>query len=144
MEIKLYQCTSEKNDINKKLTSEKTLTGGLVENTNIINPAITVAMDNSYFLYNYCYIPSFNRFYYINDIEVTNKCCILHLHVDVLTSHKNDILNSTAHVVRSKKGSRYIKDPLVTTLNKVNWQCRKVGGAIPMTNTYVLQVGGGN
>lgn len=144
MEIHLFQTTSEKNDINKKLTSEMVLTGGLVENTNVINPSITVAMNNSYFLYNYVFIPAFSRYYYINDIEVTNKCCILNLHCDVLMSHRNDILNSSAHIIRSKKGSRYIKDPLVTTLNKVTWQCRKVGGAIPMSNTYVLQVGGGN
>lgn len=144
MEIKLYKTKSEKNQITKVLTDEVNLSGGLVESTDIINPSLKLGANTNYFNYNYCYIPMFGRYYYINDIEVNNKCVILHLHCDVLMSHKNDILGSTAHVTRSRNGSKYIKDPLVTTLNKVTWQSRKVGGSVPLANSYVLQVGGGN
>ena len=52
---------------------------------------------------NYCYIPKFNRYYYIQNVvsEYTNLFTI-ELKVDVLMSYKTDILNQVGLVNRNE------------------------------------------
>jgi hypothetical protein len=142
MEITIYKNNSENNSLVKKLSSGHTISGHLVNNSDVVNPTIQIALNTDYFTMNYVHIPSFGRFYFITDMEIDNKCITLKLHCDVVSSFASDIKNSTAHVTRSLRGNRFIKDPLVTTTSKINWQCRKLGSGLPLHNTYVLQVGG--
>lgn len=93
MNITLYVNKSEKNKIGKNLINDFSLSGTLRDATNIINPIILVEL-NEISNYNYCYIPNFNRYYFITDITVIRTgLYAISLLVDVLESFKTDIEN---------------------------------------------------
>ncbi len=120
MDIKLYYNSSDNRCIKKVLADEFTITGTLRESTSIVNPEITVVSSNP-LRYNYCYIPSLKRYYYINNvISVKNGVWKLIMEVDPLMSFKNDIL--ALKVVVSKQsspanGDEYIDDGSLVTDN---------------------------
>ena len=66
MNIVLCENKSEKNKINKSLTSGVTLSGNLRNESNVVNPTIIVNIDNPT-IYNYAFIQVFNRYYFITD-----------------------------------------------------------------------------
>ena len=88
----------------------------LKENTSMLNPTIKVSIDKMGALLdsNYCYLSSFNRYYYIADKRPNGNVIEVDLKVDVLESAKNDILNSTQILSRSEKyRNRYIPDNML-------------------------------
>lgn len=93
MNITLYVNNSEKNKIDKNLTNDFSLSGTLRDVTNIINPVILIEL-NEIGNYNYCYIPNFNRYYFITDITIIRTGLFaISLMVDVLESFKTNIKN---------------------------------------------------
>lgn len=102
MELILYQNNSEKNKIGKNLTTIRTIVGTLRQQTSIVNPTIEV-VDSSVILANYAYIPEFDRYYFINDIEsVRNNLWSVSMKVDVLESYKSEIKENTALITRQE------------------------------------------
>jgi hypothetical protein len=120
MEIKLYYNSSDNRCIKKNITNEFSITGTLRESASIVKPEITVT-SVAPLRYNYCYIPSLKRYYYINNIiSVKNGLWKLIMEVDPLMSFKNDIL--ALKVVVSKQsspsnGDEYIDDGSLVTDN---------------------------
>ena len=112
MEIKFYENKSEKNKIGKVLHNELSLNGNLREESSIINPTILVEHSNLT-VYNYAYIPEFNRYYFISEMtSVRNGLWRVTLSVDVLESYKTDILNLSCIVDKQQNQSynNYIDD----------------------------------
>ena len=109
----LYQNLSEKNKIDKDIQFPLTITGTLKNESSIINPVIVASLSaNAASSYNYIYIESFNRYYYINDaISIRNGITELHCKVDVLMSFRTEILNNTAIIERSEtEWNLYLND----------------------------------
>mgnify|MGYP006991641686 CR=1 FL=1 len=93
MNIELYVCGDERNKLNKTLTNNITLTGSLRGESSIINPSFLIEHANPS-QYNYCFIPEFNRYYFINNItSVRTNIWRIDCNVDVLMSFKTQILN---------------------------------------------------
>ena len=102
MEISFYINTSEKEKFDKSLTNEKSLTGFLKQATSVINPVITIEIENPS-QYNYCHIPQFHRYYFINDmINVRNNLWEIHMHVDALSSFKSQIRANKAIIEKNQ------------------------------------------
>ena len=96
MELILYKTNSERNVINKELTDSVSLDIKLKRDELIESPNISCNRFTGIEDYNYAYIPNFERYYFIVDIEMLNKRIVrLRLHTDVLETYKTDILNST-------------------------------------------------
>lgn len=94
MNIQLCSNTSEKNKINKTITTGITLSGSLRNESNVVNPSIIINIDNPT-IYNYAYIPEFNRYYFItNYISLRTGMWQINLKSDVLMSFKDSILSS--------------------------------------------------
>ena len=112
-DIILYQNMSEKNKLDKDIQFPLTITGTLKNDCSIINPVILAAITaNAASSYNYIYIASFNRYYYINDaISIRDGITELHCSVDVLMSFKTEILNNSAIIERSEtEWNLYLND----------------------------------
>ena len=112
MQIKFYKNSSEKNKIGKSLSNELTLNGNLRDECSITSPSILVEA-TSLVNYNYCYIPEFKRYYFINDVvSVRNNLWRVSLKCDVLESFKKDILNLSCIVDKQQNQSynNYIDD----------------------------------
>ena len=117
------KCTSDKDVIGKTWSQEtadiKTVEGKILFNKNILNPTFLIETDVSAF--NYCYIPLFNRFYYITNVTVKSGTMKeIEMKVDVLQSWKGDstsgILSNSVILERSENQyNTYFNDPEVWT-----------------------------
>lgn len=67
-------------------------------------------------LFNYAYIKDFDRYYFIDDISWSQGIWSISMHVDVLASFRDDILNSRQYVLRSaSQWNEYILDTAYQT-----------------------------
>ena len=143
--VALYQNSSSNIRIDKDLKHLHTYDCILKENTSIINPTIRLkASDVNVLKGNYCYIPKFNRFYYINNVTSINAdTWELSLHVDVLMSFRDDI--ETRHVVfnHSESGyNLYLNDGSLQmdSRPKITWN--KFPNSLTNDGRYVLLLAG--
>ncbi len=118
MTIEFYVNQSEKNRLDKTLVSAFNLNGELKEDCSIIDPVIKIVGDvSSMASVNYMYIPSFSRYYFINNvISINNEICEVHAHVDVLSTYKDEIRAQRAVISRQeKKWNLYLNDGVFKT-----------------------------
>ena len=145
MDIILYNNISSKENLNKTLTDELKLTGTLRNSTSIIRP-IFVVSDYNVVTKNYCYIPEFNRFYYITDItSVNNNLWQITCEVDVLMSFVNDILNLDVIIDKQVDDyvNKYIEDNSYTVENKRFNQVIPFSVSFDEEPKYILITAGG-
>lgn len=67
----------------------------------VINPQAIDASHKNVWVYNYCYIGVWGRFYHIVDWVWSNGLWCAQCKEDVLASFRNDIFNSTLYIMRS-------------------------------------------
>lgn len=103
MRIKLYKVYDRENKLNKTLNNELVLTGSLKTKVSVCNPVIMLKSVNFNFSeYNYCFIEEFNRYYFIEDIEINALTLFeMRLREDVLMSFNSDIKNMTVQINES-------------------------------------------
>ena len=95
----LYNVLTENNSLNKVLTNPITIHGSFRSELDSIDLIVEIETNN--FNFNYVYIQSLSKYYFVNNIiHVNNRIVRLLLHCDVLMTYKNDILNSYALVVK--------------------------------------------
>lgn len=127
IDIVLYQNKSENNRVNKKsyLSKVKTMRGTFRQSVNIINPTITIEAENLP-QFNYVYISSFGRYYFVTSIvNVNTNMWQIGTRCDVLYSYANTINSQKAFVARNENVyGKNINDgyfPIsITTNNKTN------------------------
>lgn len=68
---------------------------------NIIDPEIKIATQNDPTGYNYCYLPTFSRYYWVKNWTYADGLWVASLTVDTLASYRDQIGNSTEYVTRS-------------------------------------------
>lgn len=110
----LYKTLSDKNVLDKVLTDEKKITGDTNNDFDILAPDLKfngVVTD-----YNYCYIPKFNRYYFVDNITVFRKnLTIMTLHCDVLMSYKEALKKVIATNDESENYNAYDSDNTYNT-----------------------------
>lgn len=133
-----YRLNSERKAINKDLIFVSLILGTFKSDMNIKTPTLLIQDYEIKDTFNYIYISSLNRYYFVNDINLTTKnITALSLAEDVLMTHKDLILRQSAFVTRSQalgddkiiddryplqsvKDISYIAPIPTTTDNKVN------------------------
>ncbi len=103
--VTFYQFAKRENSTKQPLidTPSRGFSCTLKNDSNVINPSIQlkVPLDDNLSNYNYCYIPNFNRYYYITDWECGLPLWTAHLTVDALATFKNDIGAKDLYILRS-------------------------------------------
>ena len=109
MEIKLYKTSSPRKKLVKDLTDGITLVGTLRAQSSVMSPTFTV-QDTAVVGYNYCYIPDFGRWYYINNIDaLRSNLYELSLDIDVLMTYAAQIITNDAIIDKTQSGeSSYV------------------------------------
>lgn len=120
LKIILYENSSDNRVVNKLITNEEEVLGCVLkQNTSVQRPSIILRLSgyndvNDYTRFNYMYIPSFDRYYYITDITfLQGKNVQFDCKVDVLMSFQKSIYESTQYVERQEDISNcnlYIPD----------------------------------
>ena len=113
--ITFYTCNAERNRLNKNsfLTNSYNCTGLLKDNTSVIDPIIRIEKNLiDVVQFNYMYIQSFNRYYFITDIiSLSNYICEVQAHVDVLSSFREEIILNEAIISKSENNwNLYLND----------------------------------
>lgn len=145
MNITLYINNSEKNKIGKNLTNDFSLSGALRDATNIINPVILIEL-NEIGNYNYCYIPDFNRYYFITDITVIRTGLFaLSVTVDVLESFKTDIKNLSVILLNTQNvgSSNYLHSPVFRNNVKSKTDILNFPNGLNDSGEFILITAGG-
>ena len=143
MNMNLYSYSGDPRRLNKYLNSVATVNIiAITDDTDILNPAIII--NTRAFNFNYVYIPAFNRYYFVNNIDLLGGERIkVSCRVDVLMSHKSSILSSTVLANRSSSNNNpYLKDDKIPCKDKATTFIRNMGNTPFNTTTYVLSVGG--
>lgn len=101
--VDLYSFSKKINSTAQPGTPGATHTCVIKEPCSVYNPVISLnlGLANSPVSYNYAYIPTFNRYYFIKDWTFQNALWTATLEVDVLASWKTQIGASTCYVLRS-------------------------------------------
>lgn len=90
------------------------MTCTLLDRCSMHNPVLEIRFDDQTApAYNYVYIPSFSRYYFIQEWEYVRGLWLAHCNVDVLASFKTEIGSSSQYVTRSASSfNGYIPDTL--------------------------------
>ena len=146
MEIKLYKTSSPRKKLVKDLTDGITLTGALRGQSSVMSPSLQI-QDIAVIGYNYCYIPDFGRWYYINGIDALRANLFeLSLGIDVLMTYAEAIRNNAAIIdkVQPQKGAMpYINDGSYVSTNKMYQTIINFSGGFNDNGEFILITAGG-
>ena len=101
--ITLMNNQEELNKIKKHPSSVLTVVGNLREESSIIDPVIIIEYDGALTGVNYMHIPTFNRYYFITQINsVRTGLWRVCAHCDVLKTYSEGILGCDCVVARNQ------------------------------------------
>ena len=145
MDITLGTIADEKNKLNKTFSNQRTYSGTLKDQTSVIKPSLIIEAENLS-LFNYMYIASFGRYYFITDIEsVRNNLWKITGKVDVLMSFKSGI--ETCPVILSNTeitaNESYMSGDMWKTLVKSKTDIISFPSGLNSTGEYILITSGG-
>ena len=147
MEVILYRNSSENNVIGKTLTQIKSVEANLKNDVSVINPTFILYYTDNILQSNYCFIPKFNRYYFIDEIiPITGDRCIVKCRVDVLESFKEDIKSLTVILDKSQsiyKSNKYLDDGSFVVENKDFNTIHNFPNGFNEEGTFILICAGG-
>ena len=145
MEVILYKNSSENNVIGKSLVQIKSVECNLKNDVSVINPTFVLSYTDSILDSNYCFIPKFNRYYFIDEIiPITGDRSIIRCKVDVLESFKDDIKSLTAIINKQETISdKFIDDGSWIVENKDFLQSYNFSNGFNDSGEFILITAGG-
>lgn len=125
-----------------------TLTGTLKENCSVMSPTIKInrpSNDTVPSIYTYAYIDDFDRYYFVRDWTWNKPFWECSMEVDVLASHRTDIGNLTAYVLRADTSvhNELITDMSYPATNEFTMQQYEMQSAFtsdPVTGIYIVGI----
>lgn len=91
--LELYKVTNQPNELTKTLNDAVVVNGAFRSEIDSIDVIVEIESDT--YDFNYVYIPSLNKYYFLqNIVHVNQKIIRMQLHCDVLMTYKTDILAS--------------------------------------------------
>lgn len=106
MLIKTYNYNGEPNRVNKTLQENEEYTGVLNSTVNVLEPVIRFRTRNVV-TFNYVYIESLNRYYFVSEIRQDGDICTVYLRTDVLMTYKDKIFDSTGTLTKGETVNGY-------------------------------------
>lgn len=118
MSIQVTLLTFNKRENSTKKPTAAQITGGstldclLLDNTSLMNPTFKLNVGGNPVGFNYCYVPSFERYFFINDWSYDKGFWYAACTCDVLASWKTEIGTGSHYILRSASDyDGYISDP---------------------------------
>lgn len=146
MQIDFYNNQSDPREIPKNITDKTTKNGTLRDAANVQNPIIITTynpIDT-----NYCYIPEFNRYYFINGVSaVRNGIFEISCKCDVLQSFLSEIENAPIIAARVSMGAEnwgfnnFIPDDKRKFFQHTETQYKIIGDLGAPTNILMITAG---
>lgn len=116
--VNFYTFTKKYNSTAQPTGDGTVLSCNIKAPSSIINPRLELATDPT--AYNYCYIGTWSKYYFISDITFNAGLWICMLTEDVLATFKSDIGTSSLYVTRSAtQADEYIRDDVFPSTTKM-------------------------
>lgn len=109
IKIKTFIYDGKPNAVNKTLQANEEYTGVLNATFNVLSPVVRFRTRTPV-TFNYVYIESLNRYYFVSEKRQDGDICTVHLRVDVLFTYKDIILNSSATLTKSENVNKYLSN----------------------------------
>ena len=109
VKIKSFIYNGKPNEVNKTLQETEEYEGVVNATFNVLTPVVRFRTRTPV-TFNYVYIESLNRYYFVSDKQQDGDICTVRLRVDVLFTYKDIILNSTATLTKSENGNKYLSN----------------------------------
>lgn len=109
IKIKTFVYDGEPNRVNKTLQANEEYTGVLNATFNVLTPVVRFRTRTPV-SFNYVYIESLNRYYFVSEISQDGDICTVRLRVDVLFTYKDKILATGATLIKSENGNKYLSN----------------------------------
>lgn len=137
--------TAPKNRLFRKLTGELASTGTLKELCDVLNPIITMAYNAYHVNINYAYIADFGRYYFVENYVIDGDLVHIKLHVDVLYTYRNVIMNSQCIAARSSSNYNVnLVDNMIQAEEGYRYNITQLPYEFdPSSGSYILMVTGG-
>lgn len=109
VKIKTFIYNGKPNEVNKTLQENEEYTGVLNATFNVLTPVVRFRTRTPV-TFNYVYIESLNRYYFVSEKQQDGDICTVRLRVDVLFTYKNIILNSSATLVKGGTANKFVSN----------------------------------
>ena len=109
VKIKTFIYNGKPNEVNKTLQETEEYEGVVNATFNVLTPVVRFRTRTPV-AFNYVYIESLNRYYFVSEKQQDGEICTDRLRVDVLFTYKDIILNSTATLTKSENGNKYLSN----------------------------------
>ena len=109
IKIKTYIYDGKPNAVNKTLQANEEYTGVLNATFNVLTPVVRFRTRTPV-SFNYVYIESLNRYYFVSELNQDGDICTVRLRVDVLQTYKEKILASSATLTKGTNVNKYLSN----------------------------------
>lgn len=109
IKIKTFIYDGKPNKVNKTLQENEEYTGVLNAPFNVLTPVVRFRTRTPV-SFNYVFIESLNRYYFVSELNQDGDICTVRLRVDVLQTYKEKILASSATLTKSENGNKYLSN----------------------------------
>lgn len=105
--VRLYTLSKRDNSTKKPSGNGTTFDCVMRDGCGIVNPTISLdlGLTNDPSQFNYCYIPNFERYYFIDEWFFQDRLWTANCKVDVLATYKSEIGNANLYVMRASNES---------------------------------------
>ena len=139
IKIKTFVYDGKPNEVNKTLQANEEYTGVLNATFNVLTPVVRFRTRTPV-TFNYVYIESLNRYYFVSEKKQDGDICTVCLRVDVLFTYKDIILNSSATLVKGNNVNKFVSNR--TNIYDVRPKTKKINfpntGLLNETGTVVM------
>lgn len=104
MKLTYYNNTSDARYINKSIMqiNQNPIHIEILENTSVAKPTFKMKDNDLYMTANYCWVDTLRRYYYIDNITLSNGYAYLECTCDVLMTYKGELAKRSPYVRRSE------------------------------------------
>lgn len=109
IKIKTFVYNGKPNEVNKTLQANEEYTGVLNATFNVLTPVVRFRTRTPV-SFNYVFIESLNRYYFVSELNQDGNICTVRLRVDVLQTYKEKILASSATLIKGTNVNKYLSN----------------------------------
>lgn len=109
IKIKTFIYDGKPNAVNKTLQENEEYTGALNATFNVLTPVVRFRTRTPV-NFNYVFIESLNRYYFVSELNQCGDICTVSLRVDVLQTYKEKILASSATLTKGANVNKYLSN----------------------------------
>lgn len=109
IKIKTFIYDGKPNAVNKTLQANEEYKGVLNATFNVLTPVVRFRTRTPV-SFNYVFIESLNRYYFVSELNQDGDICTVRLRVDVLQTYKEKILASSATLTKGTNVNKYLSN----------------------------------